>query len=149
MRCAGIWLAGWVGLFVALAAAGAAEPESRYNIAADRKGYPQATPKEALASVVKAARAKAFGYLLAHLADPSWVDDRVKRVYGGRFDQLVADCQGRLDPVTVKQLEGFLEKGVWSLSKGQARVTLEDVKDRVVFLKQINGLWYLEHRQQP
>ena len=51
----------------------------------DLKTYPQATAKEALASVLKAVEAKRIDYLVAQLADPAYIDDRVQRLYGGKF----------------------------------------------------------------
>src|SRR5262245_61113248 len=62
-----------------------AQDTARYGISLDVKTYPQATAKEALASVLKAIDARKIDYLVAQLADPSFVDDRVKRVYAGKF----------------------------------------------------------------
>src|SRR5215471_10985827 len=50
---------------------------SRYGIDLDTKSYPQNTPKDALGSVIKAVAEKQFEYLLAQLADPAFVDQRV------------------------------------------------------------------------
>src|SRR5438874_1381611 len=50
----------------------------RYGIDLDAKKYPQSNPKEALGSVLKAVGEKEFAYMLAHLADPDFVDSRVK-----------------------------------------------------------------------
>jgi hypothetical protein len=122
---------------------------ARYGVALDAKAYPQATAKEALASVLKAIEAKKFNYLVAHLADPGFVDDRVKRIYGGKFDEQVQDTKARLDPVTVKQLKRFLKDGEWDVGHTSAAVTLKDVKDRVVRLTKKGGRWYLKHDFTP
>lgn len=121
----------------------------RYGIAADRKAYPQTTPKEALASVVKAGAAGRFDYLLAHLADPAFVDEQVKRAHSGDFAAAVADARARLDPSAVKLLRRFLKDGEWSIGKSEAVVRLEDVADRCVRLRQQGGRWFLEHRWAP
>src|SRR5438552_17204398 len=71
-------------LLVGLMTFGVGEPAARYGIAPDLKTFPQATAKEALASVLKAVEAKRFDYLVAQLADPEFVDDRVKRLYAGK-----------------------------------------------------------------
>ena len=126
-----------------------AQAEKRYGIAADAKTFPQATPKEALASILKAIEAKKFDYLVAHLAEPAFIDDRVKRLYGGKFEEQVADTRARLDPATVKQLGKFLEVGKWTIDKTSALVQLEDVKDRVVRLVSKDGTWYLSHQFDP
>ena len=117
---------------------------TRYAIAVDLKMYPQGTAKETLASVLKAIEAKRVDYLTAQLADPAFVDDRVKRLYGGRFAEQVEDTSGRLDSLTVKVLQRFLKDGKWEEDKDRAAVGLKDNKRRVNF-KRIDGRWYMEH----
>jgi hypothetical protein len=136
-------------LALVLPASLSAQAEKRYGIAADAKTFPQATPKEALASVLKAIEAKKFDYLVARLAEPGFIDDRVKRLYGGKFEEQVADTRTRLDPPTVKQLGKFLKDGKWTVDKTSALVQLDDVKDRVVRLVNKDGAWYLSHRFDP
>src|SRR5262245_48322911 len=93
---------------VVLTALTAAQPAARYGVEADLKTYPQGMPKEALASVLKAIDAKRIDYLLAHLADPQFVDQRVKE-NGGRFDALLEETRAKLldDPGAAKQLSKF------------------------------------------
>jgi hypothetical protein len=134
-----------LGLLAVLAAP---DKDSRYGVALDTKTYPQATPKEALASVLKAAADRKFDYLVAHLADPTFVDDRVKKVYGGKFAEQVSDTKARLDPLTLKKLARFRDEGKWTVGKNEATVRLKDVKDRVVRLVKKDGRWYLEHRNR-
>src|SRR5262249_23543783 len=117
----------------------AGEKGSRYGVALDAKNYPQATPKETLRSVLDAAAKKKFDYVVAHLADPGFVDDRVKRIYGGKFEEQVDDTRARLDPGMLKLLRRFLDKGKWSVEKTEATVRLDDVKDRLVRLVKKDG----------
>jgi hypothetical protein len=131
---------------MSLLAAGAGE---RYGIAPDPKTYPQASPKEAMASALKAAEAGRFDYLVAQLADPEWVDDRVKRLYGGRFDSQVEDTRARLGPPTLKLLRRFLTDGAWQEQGERASARLKDVPDSRVHLRRLGGRWYLEHRFAP
>jgi hypothetical protein len=144
-----VWGGILLGLAVLANAAGAGEegkvPLKRHGIVADLKSYPQGTAKEALASVLKAIDAKRIDYLVAQLADPAFVDDRVKRIYGGKFAEQVEDTCGRLDPLTVKQLRRFLKDGTWKNDKTEAVVRLKDVKDRCVRLRRRDGRWFLEH----
>jgi hypothetical protein len=119
---------------------------TRYGVALDTKSFPQSTAKEAFASVLKAIDDKKIAYLVAHLADPTFVDDRVKRLYGGKFAEQVDDTSSQLDPSTIKQLKRFLKDGKWAIAKTEAMVTLDDVKDRCVRFVQKAGAWYLEHR---
>jgi hypothetical protein len=122
---------------------------ARYGVSPDAKNYPQATAKDALASVLKAIEANKIDYLVAQLADPSFVDDRVKRVYAGRFEEQVQDTRTRLDPATVKQLKRFAKDGTWTVGKATAIVGLEGVPERVVRLVKQGDRWYLSHDSSP
>jgi hypothetical protein len=131
--------------FLALVWLPAAEPAARYGVAADLKTWPQATPKDTLTSVLKAIDAKKFDYLVAQLADPDFIDGRVRKIYAGRFDEQVQDTRARLDPAAVKLLRRFLAEGVWTTDKTSASVRLKDVEGRVVRFVQKDGRWYLVH----
>jgi hypothetical protein len=133
-------------MHAALLALVLAPAADRYGVAEDAKGYPQTTPKEALASVLKAIDAKDFHYLVAHLADPSFVDDRVKRVYAGRFDEQVDDTRTRLDALIVKQLTRLAKEGKWMIGKISAEVHSPDLPGRGARLIVKDGRWYLTHR---
>ena len=121
----------------------------RFGIAFDAKAYPQATAKEALASVLKAIDDKKIDYLVAHLADPTFVDDRVKRLHASKFAEQVADTTARLDPPTVKLLRQFQKDGTWTIDKSSALVQLDEVKDRCVRMVAQDGRWYLSHSFDP
>jgi hypothetical protein len=136
-----------LGLFVLSNAATQGQNKAaatRYAIAVDLKAYPQGSAKETLASALKAIEAKRVDYLTAQLADPAFVDDRVKRLYGGRFAEQVEDTRGRLDSLTVKVLQRFLKDGKWEEDKDRATVRLKDNERRVNF-KKVDGRWYMEH----
>jgi hypothetical protein len=131
------------------ATAGADEPVQRYGINADCKVYPQATAKEALASILKAVEDKRVDYVLAHLADPQWVDDRVKK-NGGKFEDLVKECkETKLDPVAIKQLGKFLKDGEWKVEEKTAEARLKDVSDKSVRFFKIGDRWYMENGYRP
>jgi hypothetical protein len=136
---------GVVAGFLALVWFPAGEPAIRYGVAADLKTWPQATPKETLTSVLKAIDGKKFDYLVAQLADPEFIDQRVKIVYAGRFEEQVQDTRARLDPAAVKLLRRFLTEGVWTTDKTSASVRLKDIEGRVVRFVQKDGRWYLVH----
>ena len=146
-----VCLAMFVGLActAALPTAEEAAPAARYGVEPDLKMYPQAAPKQALASVLRAADAGRFDYLAAQLADPAFIDDRVKTLFGGNFNEQVKDVQARLDPAALKQLHRFLSDGEWTAGDSDASVRLKDVDDRAVFFRKIDGRWYLEHRSKP
>ena len=99
--------------------------------------------------MLKAAADNRFDYLTAQLADPAFVDDRVKQVYGGRFDEQVEETKGRFGPEAVKLLGKLLKDGEWATDKDGASVRLKDVKDRAAFFKRVGERWYLENRAKP
>ena len=143
-------LAGVAGAVVVAPATPAhgGEPAARYGVAADLKTYPQGTAKEALASILKAIENKRIDYLLAQLADPDWVDGRV-RAYEGGFADLVKETTAKLDPPVVKRLGRFLKEGEFEALDAAAVVRLKDVKDRAVRLRRHDGRWYLQSHNKP
>lgn len=52
---------------------------NRYSFEFNKKRYPQKTPKEALESMIKAIIDGRIDYMMAHLADPEYVDARVEK----------------------------------------------------------------------
>ncbi len=120
----------------------------RYGIAPDLAAFPQKTPQETLASVLKAAAAQRFDYLAAQLADPAFVDDRVRRLYAGRFEDQVDDTRTRLDSRTLGQLRRFLKEGAWQSASDSASVSLKDVTDRTVSFRLLGSRWFMEHRSK-
>jgi hypothetical protein len=127
----------------------AEDTSARYGQAPDLETYPQGTPRKALASVLKAIDAKKFDYLVAQLADPAFVDARVKRLYGGKFEEQVEDTRARLDPATIKLLRRFLADGEWTEEKNLAVVRLKDAGDRVLQLSRKGDRWFLDHPSTP
>jgi hypothetical protein len=119
----------------------------RYGITPDIAAFPQKSPQETLASVIKAAEAKHFDYLAAQLADPVFIDERVRRIYGGNFGEQVEDTRGALSGSTLGQLRSFLNGGAWQVDKEHAVVTLKDVADRSVSFRESGGRWFMEHRK--
>jgi hypothetical protein len=53
------------------------EIEPRFEVRAKPKTYPQANPKQALASLIAAADAGDHNYIVAHLMDPEFVNARI------------------------------------------------------------------------
>jgi hypothetical protein len=138
-----------VALACAAALAGADKPAAagaRFGVEPDLKTYPQGTPKEALASVLKAVEDKRIDYLLAQLADPDWVDGRLKKT-DGDFKALVRETTAKLidDPGPAKRLQRFLKEGDWDEGAARATVKIKDDKEHAVFLRKIDDRWFLEN----
>ncbi len=121
----------------------------RYGIEADLLEYPQGTPQEALRSVFKAIDGGRIDYLAAQLADPDWVDQRVKQIHEGKFDRLVEEMRDKFanDKTSLKELRRFVEEAQWDITDTKATGQVKDVKDRV-YMRKLEGRWFLETRKQ-
>ena len=150
MRFTVVFILG-IFVFVSVAWGQAKQPPARYGIEADLDNYPQAEPKAALESVLKAIDKKRVDYLLAQLADPQWVDNSVQKVYGGKFEEMVKETTSKLasDPTELEELRRFLREGAWDAGDSEARATLKDVPDRQVSFRKIEGRWYFENQKKP
>jgi len=122
-------------------------PAKRYGISLDAREFPQDTPKKTLESALKAISDRRVDYLLAHLADPQFVDERVRKNHAGKFDEFVKESASKLsnEPESIKQLHRFLKEGEWEEGAASASARLKDVKERV-FLRKVKDRWYLENR---
>jgi hypothetical protein len=123
-------------------------PNKRYGVELDRENFPQETPKEALDSIIKAIQMKKVDYLVAQLADPAFVDQRIKEHHGGKFEEMVRETTTNLvdKPETIKILRRFLKEGKWEGEKGtEAAAKVPGVKD-ALFLRKIDDRWFLENR---
>jgi hypothetical protein len=142
-------LIGFLSANVMAADPAKADAGKRYGVETDLKTYPQSTPKEALASVIKAVENKRIDYVVAHLADPEFIDARVKRDFGGNFDEQVNDTRTKLDEANVKLLQRFLKEGDWAGKDSPVVVLLKDVKDRAVTFGKIGDRWYIRNSDKP
>lgn len=119
----------------------------RFGVTPDLRTFPQEMPEATLASVLKAIDQKKWDYLAAQLADPDFIDQRVK-TFAGRFADQVDDTRARLDPAAVKLLERFQKEGEWRKSETETQLALKDLPDRFLFFRKIGARWYLEHRSK-
>jgi hypothetical protein len=139
-----------VGLLAAPAVAQKPDPlaTNRFGVEIDLDGYPQATAKDALRSVLRAADAGRFDYLVANLTDPAYADKQVKET--GSFGKFVDVVKAKWanDPESVKELRRFVSDGNWEETGDTAVAKLKDLKSRQVYLKKIGNRWFLENRQK-
>jgi hypothetical protein len=134
----------------------------RYGFDVNLELYPQKTPQEALLSVGKAVENKRVDYLLAHLADPRFVDETVAAYIGSirqgseqakrflAFDRLVRETTQYFleDPTLIKELRRFGSEAEWETNDSGAVGTLKSVQGRKVFLRKHEDRCFLENRQQ-
>jgi len=125
-------------------------PDVRYKVEANYESYPQATPKEALSSVMRAIDRKRFDYVAAHLLDPAIVDRRIQETKV-TFATCVQDVQTKLtdDPEAVRELRKFLVRGEITENGDTAMVKVAELPQRVVMLKKIGKRWFMENRRTP
>jgi hypothetical protein len=137
--------------------------DSRFGVLYDARKYPQAAPKEALGSVLKAISDNQFAYLLAHLADPAFVDKRVNIAaaqFGGQlkgdqkqalgFEHLVKETAENFknDPTKVADLQRFFKDGEWQEGEREAVARLKGLTARKVFMKKAPQGWVLEDKEK-
>lgn len=124
-------------------------PPKRYGIPADLRTFPQATPRETLASVLKAIEQRRVDYLLAHLADPRFVDRRVQELRGN-FDDVVRETSAKLneDPTALAELRRFLAEGDWKEEDATAAASIKELPNRRVNMKKVDNRWFLENRKR-
>jgi hypothetical protein len=138
-----------LGLLIVLVGAGQEKkpvPKARYGVAPDLETYPQATAKQALGSILKALDRKRIDYLMAHLAEPGFVDQKVQAL-GGRFDDFVREVTDHFndDPKRTEEFRRFLREGAVDETGTTAKVTHKDVPTRQITLRQIEGRWYMNN----
>ena len=154
-------------VLVCLCSASAAQekklkPGHRFGFDVDEMTFPQKSPTEAMASIAKALDRKRVDYLLAQLADPTyvdyWVDEYKVEFTQGKeeskrflaFDRLTRETVAYFenDPLIVKDLRTFAKEAKWSEEEGLAVGVVESIPARKVFLKKVGDRWYLENKQQ-
>jgi hypothetical protein len=123
--------------------------DPRYDLDYDSFNYPQGTPEKAMASVVKAIQDKRVNYLLAHLTDPAFVDQRVQDVHRGKFAELVKEVSHKLvnDPDSIKLLERFAKEGQFETGDTTASARLKDTNDKV-FFRRIELRWFFQNQKK-
>lgn len=136
-------------LFAAPALGQDAEVPPRYDVNAIPPNYPQTTPEETLASVLKALERDRIDYMAAHLLDPEFVDARLTAT-GITFAEFVGEVRRKFqeDPQGLKDLRRIMREGVVDTMGGEAIVTHAEIPDKKVFLKRINNRWFIENHQE-
>jgi hypothetical protein len=133
---------------------------ARYGYDILENKYPQKSPEDALASVIKTIETKKFEYLMAQLADPAYVDKKVeeyKKPVTGKeesrtllaFDRLARETAKYFqdDPILVKDLKRFAKEGMWKTEAAMAVCTLKAFPGRQVFMRKVRNRWFLENKQ--
>lgn len=147
---------------LALAGQEGADPHAkRFGYDVNESRYAQKSPEEALKSIIAAIESKKIDYLVAQLADPAFVDARIKeyiKTQSGSDDartfrafmRLVQETKDHFleDPLLVKELKTFAKEGKWKTDEKNASASLKNLPDRQVFMRKIHNRWYLENKQK-
>lgn len=133
----------------------------RYGVKVNLEVYPQQMPQEALQSILKAINNNRVGYLLAHLADPDFVDAKVeayKSDFKGKeetrallaFGRLIRETEEhfRSAPSSLKELRLFAMEGEWKTEEAAAVATAKSIFGRSLFMKKVQNRWFMENRQK-
>lgn len=125
------------------------QPRVRFTVTPDLDNYPQATPKEAFASVIRAINRERYDYLVAHLMEPDFVDQRLltAKITAEQFTKEVKE-NFAADPELLRGLKRFEAEGELVEQGASAVVQLKDVKDRKVYFKKIGERWFIENRRE-
>ena len=74
----------------------AVKESGRFGVALDEASFPQNSPDNLRKSLLKALNSDKIEYMLAHLADPSFIDKNVREVHEGDFAKQVAETREKL-----------------------------------------------------
>ena len=114
----------------------------RYGERADLASYPQKSPKESLASVVKAIKADKAAYLLAHLVWPAEVDKQ----FGGDREKLLK-LASRSTPGKSRKLAAALNRhlseGKWTIGRHTALSQIDGLPDAT--LSRLGNRWFMHN----
>jgi hypothetical protein len=132
---------------------------TRFGIDLDLDTFPQKTPQVALTSVLRALAEKRFDYLIAQLADPAFVQSKMK-LYKSTMPKALAEESKdvlafqrlvkataehfRDDPTKIRELARYVKDGEWKVEDTRASASYKLLPARKVFLKKIGERWYLE-----
>jgi hypothetical protein len=170
------WIAPAVVLLVAGTAPAQKKPErpAHFGVAAETEIYAQDSPKQALASISKALDRKRIDYLLAHLTDPAFTDEKFTKYYRQKYGKAPeedrelprVDADARVkavlgvfvaevndtfaaEPKQTLRLLRLLKEGAVEEAGTSAKVTLKDTPNVVLTLKQIEGRWFMANETDP
>lgn len=123
------------------------KPFQRHGIPKDPTTFKQNTPDQLRQSLLKALNTKRIDYILAHLADPAFVDTSVQNHFEGKFDGMVKESTAKLvdSPLGV-QLKTILQEGDLIIQNNLATITHTHHKNKSIHLRKAGDFWYLENR---
>ena len=125
----------------ALLPAQAVKESGRFGIPLDEASFPQNSPENLRKSLLNALNSDKIEYMLAHLADPSFIDKNVREVHEGDFAKQVAETREKLKKGLKSPLESLLKEGKLSASEKSASLKDPALKDFIISMKLENNKW--------
>lgn len=126
----------------------AVKESGRFGVALDDASFPQNSPENLRKSLLKALDSDKIEYLLAHLADPSFIDKNVREVHEGNFAKQVAETREKLIKGLKSPLESLLKNGKLNFSEKSASLKDPALKDFTITMKLENNKWYMENNKK-
>lgn len=123
----------------------AIKESSRYGIALDEESFPQNSPENLRKSLSKALNSDKIEYMVAHLADPLFIDKNIREVHEGDFAKQVAETREKLKNGLKSPLEFLLKEGKLTTSEKSASLKDPTLKDGSISMKLENSKWYMEN----
>jgi len=114
----------------------------RYGQEADLRLYPQSTPQEAIASVVKAMKSADISYMLAQLVSPTEVDRKLKG-YREAFRKLAVKATPEKTKAMLSELNTLLDDGTWTMRRNLCWATVDGKRD--LTLEKIGRRWFMHN----
>ena len=123
--------------------------EKRFGLLLEAEVYPQTTPKELQASILKVLKRERYDYLVAHMMEPTFVDQRLQSTRT-TAEQLGKEIKGKFEaqPELLKDLNKLLLDGEMTDAGTKATLKHKDVKNQQVFMKKVGERWYVENRMK-
>jgi hypothetical protein len=132
----------------ALLPAQAVKESGRFGIPLDEASFPQNSPENLRKSLLNALNSDKIEYMLAHLADPSFIDKNVREVHEGDFAKQVAETREKLKKGLKSPLESLLKEGKLNSSEKSASLKDPALKDFIISMKLENNKWYMENNKK-
>lgn len=121
----------------------------RHGIKQDLKTFPQDTPLAVKGSILKALETENFEYLIAHLIDPEFIDQRIAKSFEGKLENQVRETKGKLVGTDLgNQLRMILKEGELTIKDTEAVLIHPKLGNTLMvrFVK-IEDLWYMDNRK--
>lgn len=122
------------------------EPPPRFGLLAKLDLYPQDTPEKTLKSIVAALEKGEYAYVLAHMADPAFVDSTIKQ-NKLKFNEFVEQVKqtAKENPEQLRELRKFVTSGEWTATDTMATALEKSLPGRAVIMLKVGDRWFMSN----